>query len=58
MELEALLRHEGVTIDRRRLKLDDAIKAIGSYNVGVRLHRDVTAAFKVNVVRREEEQSS
>ena len=58
MELEALLRHEGVTIDRRRLKLDDAIKAIGSYNVGVRLHRDVTATFKVNVVRREEEQSS
>ncbi|MEE2788625.1 MAG: 50S ribosomal protein L9 [Myxococcota bacterium] len=56
MELEALLRHEGVTVDRRRIKLDDPIKTIGTHHVSVRLHRDVTATFKVSVVRREEEQ--
>jgi large subunit ribosomal protein L9 len=55
MELEALLRHEGFTVERRRILLSENIKALGEYAVDVRLHRDVTATFKVHVKKREEE---
>ena len=45
MELEALLRHEEVTIDRRD-KLDDAIKAMATTTWAC-LCRDVTATFRL-----------
>jgi large subunit ribosomal protein L9 len=54
MEIEALLRDLGHRIDRRRISLDDNIKALGEYNIGIKLHRDVTATIKVQVVAREE----
>jgi len=40
----------GVTIDRKSLKLDEAIKQVGSYTVPVKLVSDVTATLKVEVV--------
>ena len=55
MELEVLLRDAGFVIERRRIQLGENIKALGAYSVDVRLHRDVTATFKVNVVKQEEE---
>ena len=54
MEIEALLRDLGHRIDRRRILLDDNIKALGDYNIDIKLHRDVTATIKVQVVAREE----
>ena len=54
MELEVLLRDAGFVIERRRIQLGENIKALGAYSVDVRLHRDVTATFKVNVVKQEE----
>lgn len=50
MEIEALLREQGYAINRKQLQLKDQIKAIGSYKVEVKLHRDVHAAITVNVV--------
>ncbi|RLT41408.1 MAG: 50S ribosomal protein L9 [Chloroflexi bacterium] len=38
-------------IDRRRILLDTAIRDLGLYNVAIRLMPDVTATFKVAVVR-------
>ena len=58
MELEALLRHEGFTIERRRILLGENIKALGDYEIDVRLHRDVTATLKVSVTKREEDEAS
>ena len=55
MELEVLLRDAGFVIERRRIQLGENIKALGEYSIDVRLHRDVTATFKVNVVKQEEE---
>ena len=55
MELEVLLRDAGFVIERRRIQLGENIKALGEYAINVRLHRDVTATFKVNVVKQEEE---
>jgi large subunit ribosomal protein L9 len=54
MELEAMLRDNGFTIDRRRLQLEENIKSLGEYDIGVKLHRDVVATIKVLVVARPE----
>jgi len=45
------LAGQGVTVERRRIALDEPIKALGETSVTVRLHHDVTAQLKVNVVR-------
>ena len=55
MEIEALIRKAGHDIDRRKIQLAENIKALGEYTVGEKLHRDVTAQVKVNVVARPEE---
>ena len=45
------LASRGITMDRKRLTLDEPIKALGEFSVSMRLHHDVTAQLKVNVVR-------
>ena len=47
------LKTNGVTVERRRIALDDPIKALGEHTVTVRLHSEVTAQLRVNVVRTE-----
>ena len=54
MEIDALLREQGFEIDRRKLGMNENIKALGEYPIEIKLHRDVTATIKVNVVAREE----
>ncbi len=39
------------TIDRRKIQLDEPIKALGEHKIPVRLHRDVTVEITVNVVK-------
>ncbi|HHL39584.1 MAG TPA: 50S ribosomal protein L9 [Deltaproteobacteria bacterium] len=53
MDIESALRERGFEIERKRIQLDEPIKAIGEYTVGVRLHHDVTARLKVTVSREE-----
>src|SRR5947208_156827 len=38
---EAVTAQTGITLDRRRVHLDDPIKSIGSHEIAVRLHTDV-----------------
>jgi large subunit ribosomal protein L9 len=45
------LEAKGFTIDRRKIQLDEPIKALGEFEVPVRLHRNVTTNVKVHVVR-------
>jgi large subunit ribosomal protein L9 len=49
--VDAVKAAGGPVLDRRRLELSGHIKALGSHQVRVRLHPDVTAKFDVNVVR-------
>lgn len=49
-DVQAALAEKGVEIDRRKLDLHDAIKALGEYSVGVRLSGDVRASIKLQVV--------
>lgn len=40
----------GLDIDKKKIVLNDPIKAIGSFEVAVKLHKDVTARLAVKVV--------
>jgi large subunit ribosomal protein L9 len=45
------LERQRITVDRRRVQLEEPIKTLGETPVSVRLHPEVTAQLKVNVVR-------
>ncbi|MBN2357676.1 50S ribosomal protein L9 [candidate division KSB1 bacterium] len=46
-----LLKENGCEIDRRKIVLDDPIKALGVYEIPIKLHTEVTATAKLWVVR-------
>jgi large subunit ribosomal protein L9 len=46
--VEFLERHQ-VPVEKRRVHLEEPIKALGEYKVPVRLHGDVTASLTVSV---------
>jgi large subunit ribosomal protein L9 len=48
---EAVRAAGGPTLDRRRLELPSQIKSVGSYQVQVKLHPEVTAKFNLTVNR-------
>jgi large subunit ribosomal protein L9 len=45
------LKAKGFEVDRRKLILPEAIKALGEYDVPLKLHREVTVPLKVKVVK-------
>jgi large subunit ribosomal protein L9 len=47
---DAVVAQTGVTLDRRRIHLDEPIKSLGMHEVAVRLHTDVEARLQVEVV--------
>lgn len=47
---EELNKKEGIKVDRRRMELPDAIRALGYTNIPVKIHHEVTATLKVHVV--------
>ena len=53
MDLAAALAAQGVDIDRRKIKMTEPIKSLGEYDVPVKVHAEVTASFKVQVVEAE-----
>ena len=54
MELQAEFKKAGFDIDRKLIKLDAPIKALGEHFVDVKLHQEVAAQVKVIVERSEE----
>ena len=49
LDLERLLRENGVEIDRRKILLIEPIKALGDFTVAVKVHPDVEASLKLTV---------
>jgi large subunit ribosomal protein L9 len=47
---EAVARDLSIKLDKRKIGLLDPIKAVGEYDVPIKLHRDVTVPLKVAVV--------
>ena len=46
---EELLKKHGIKVDKRKMELEDAIRALGTTNVPVKLHHEVVAVLKVHV---------
>jgi large subunit ribosomal protein L9 len=42
---------QGVEVDKRKIVLEEPIKRLGSYDVTVKVHPDVTASVKVEVTK-------
>lgn len=42
-------RQLNMDLDKKKIVIPDAIKALGTYNVNIKLHRDVTATLAVKV---------
>jgi large subunit ribosomal protein L9 len=49
LDIAEALASQGQNIDRRHIHLPEPIRAVGSYEVEMRLHRDVVAKIKVEV---------
>lgn len=47
---DAIERARGIRIDRRRIRLEEPIKSLGTHQVPVQIHGDVEANVKVIVV--------
>ena len=41
----------GIDIDRRKIELAEPIRALGEYEIEIRLHPDVRGELKLSVVR-------
>jgi len=53
MDIAEAMQAQGVTIDKRKITLEEPIKRTGDYTVPVKLHTDVVADLKVSVVAAE-----
>jgi large subunit ribosomal protein L9 len=49
-DLQKYLQEQGISLDRRKIHMPSPIKTLGSYTVSLKLHPEVTAQMKVNVV--------
>jgi large subunit ribosomal protein L9 len=50
-DIEDAYAAQGIEIDRRKVQLDEPIRTLGLHEVVVRLHSDVTANLRVEVVK-------
>ncbi|HBH61135.1 MAG TPA: 50S ribosomal protein L9 [Nitrospiraceae bacterium] len=48
-DIAEAITQQGVEIDKRKVILEEPIKRLGSYEVTVKIHKDVTASVKVEV---------
>ena len=51
-DVAALMSAEGVVVDKRSIRIDPPIKALGMYTVPVQIAKDVIAEVKVLVVKK------
>jgi large subunit ribosomal protein L9 len=54
--IASLLEAQGFEIDRRKIMLEEPLKALGVYTIEIKLAPDVTAGVKLWVVKKVEEQ--
>ncbi|MBW2163040.1 MAG: 50S ribosomal protein L9 [Deltaproteobacteria bacterium] len=53
LDIANAIESQGYSIDRKKIQLDEPIKALGEFEVPVKLSPDVKAIIKVNVVPQE-----
>jgi large subunit ribosomal protein L9 len=50
VDIADVLKKEGISVDKRMIHIEEPIKQLGVYTIGVKLHPEVTAQLKVWVV--------
>ncbi len=50
-DLEAGLSAEGFDVDRRKIQLANPLKELGTFTIGIKLHRDIIANVSVSLVK-------
>jgi large subunit ribosomal protein L9 len=53
MDIAEAMKAQGITVDKRKIVLDEPIKRLGDFTVAVKLHTDIAADVKVSVVAEE-----
>jgi large subunit ribosomal protein L9 len=48
-DIAEALAKKGFDVDRRKIQLHEALKTLGEFTIPIKLHKDVTAHFKVIV---------
>lgn len=51
-DIEDAFSAAGVKLDRKKIELAEPIKALGAFEVPIKLHSSVTATLKVNVAKK------
>jgi large subunit ribosomal protein L9 len=49
-EIAELLKAKGVEVDRRKIQLHEPIRSLGTFDVPIKIHRQVSASVSVQVV--------
>ncbi|HOO43515.1 MAG TPA: 50S ribosomal protein L9 [Bacillota bacterium] len=52
---DELKKTHQLTVDKRKIELDENIHSLGSYEVNIKLHKDVTAVINLQVLEEEEQ---
>jgi large subunit ribosomal protein L9 len=50
-QIATILEEQGVVLDRRKIQLEDGIRALGEYVLDVKLHPEVVGKLTVNVIK-------
>ena len=53
LDIAEALAEKSFEIDRRKIDLEESLKSLGQHDVPIKLHREVTAIVKVEVLREE-----
>jgi len=50
MDIADALKKQGIEIDRKKILLEEPIKRLGSYTIGIKIHPDVISQLTIKVV--------
>ena len=50
-DIAELLREKGIDVDRRKIQLEEPLRALGEFQVPIKLHTDVTATITVELAK-------
>ncbi|MEW6003042.1 MAG: 50S ribosomal protein L9 [Nitrospirota bacterium] len=50
MDIAEALKKEGLDIDKKKISLDEPIKRLGSYTVNIKVHPELSAELRIQVV--------
>ncbi len=53
MDIAEQMKNQGIDIDKKKIVIEEPIKRLGSYSVGIKLHSDVITQVTLQVVAEE-----